>query len=342
MGTVLQDGTVMGGISVSASDDSIMYSIIIVNYNGGKLLLNCIKSVLHNTKHFELILVDNNSTDGSGELEVQLLPTTKLIRNPSNMGFSRANNIGVRIAKGEWIVLLNPDTIVTQGWIDKLTECATGTGAGIVGPKLLRFDRQTIDSAGHVFLFRSGDSFDRGAGVKDLGQYDKEKLVPSVCFAAAVIRRSVFGSVGFLDEKMALYFEDVDYCIRARISGWNILYCPLSVVYHVRGGVSSSSWPSTMQKHAVAYPLRIILKSYGLTSMIEYGGTRVLRELLSVAAGIKNRDILYSKMYLYSLLWNVLNLPVRERREVQSRRHTAEREIIRVADESTRTAQGEP
>src|SRR5437879_6375190 len=109
MGTVLQHGTVMGGISVSASDDSIMYSIIIVNYNGGKLLLNCIKSVLHNTKHFELILVDNNSTDGSGELAVQLLPSTKLIRNRSNIGFSRANNIGVRVAKGEWIVLLNPD-----------------------------------------------------------------------------------------------------------------------------------------------------------------------------------------------------------------------------------------
>ena len=340
MGTVLQDGTVMGGISVSASDDSIMYSIIIVNYNGGKLLLNCIKSVLHNTKHFELILVDNNSTDGSGELAVQLLPTAKLIRNRSNIGFSRANNIGVRVAKGEWIVLLNPDTIVTQGWIDKLTECATGTGAGIVGPKLLRFDRQTIDSAGHVFLFRSGDSFDRGAGVKDLGQYDKEKLVPSICFAAAVIRRSVFGSVGFLDEKMALYFEDVDYCLRAVVAGWEVAYCPRSLVYHMKGGVSPSRL-SPLQRRAIAYPLRIILKSYSRKNMLRVASRRMTRELMSVAAGIKNRDVQYVSLYLYSLVWNLTNFPLLERLRVQSARRTDESHLIHLSEESVRSAQGE-
>jgi GT2 family glycosyltransferase len=248
--------------------------------------------------------------------------------NERNLGFAKANNQGLRRARGDWIVLLNPDTVVTRDWLHRLVKCAGSLAEiGIVTPKLLRQDGRTIDSTGHVFDFRTGYSSDRGSGNPDVGQYEDEAFVPSCCFACAAIRREVFDRIGFLDEKMILYFEDVDYCIRARIAGWKVVYCPNSVVFHVRGGVSSRS-PTRWGKRAVAYRLRIMLKSYSAPNVVKYGTMRIIRDLVSMAAGIKNNDTDYFLTYLRSPVWNLLNLPSYERRLVQSTRKVPDDALI--------------
>jgi GT2 family glycosyltransferase len=296
------------------------YSIIIVNYNGGDLILKCLESVFQHTSNFELILVDNGSTDGSSRTASDHFPRIILLVNEGNLGFATANNLGVSKARGEWIVLLNPDTIVTHSWLETMVKSAeSSTEVGIVTPKLLRPDGRTIDSTGHVFNFRTGYSSDRGNGEPDVGQYDDEEEVPSCCFACAAIRRSVFDRIGSLDEKMILYFEDVDYCIRTRIAGWKVLYCPRSVVLHVRGGVSpkkSTPWG----KRAVAYRLRIMLKCYSARSVLKYATMRIVRDFVSMAAGIKNNDTDYFLTYFRSPTWNLMNLPCYERGLVQSTR----------------------
>jgi GT2 family glycosyltransferase len=255
-------------------------------------------------------------------------PEITLLKNEQNLGFAQANNQGLRKARGEWIVLLNPDTVVTHNWLDNLIRCAESSSkVGIITPKLLRPDGQTIDSTGHIFDFRTGYSSDRGNGETDVGQYDHEEEVPSCCFACAAIRREIFGEIGFLDEKMILYFEDVDYCIRARIAGWRVLYCPNSVVLHVRGGVSprlSTRWG----KRAVAYRLRIMLKCYSAPNAIKYGVMRIFRDFVSMAAGIKNNDTDYFLTYLRSPTWNLLNLPYYERKLVQLTRNVLDDALV--------------
>jgi GT2 family glycosyltransferase len=295
------------------------YSIIIVNFNGGTMLAKCLDSVFQHTADFELVLVDNNSTDQSSEEALVRFPTITLVKNARNVGFAKANNVGIMKAKGDWKVLLNPDTIVTSHWLVRLIECATSPRLGLVGPKLVRLDKRTIDSTGLMFNPKSGLSYDRGSGEADEKQFDRAEPVPCCSFACVAIRGEVIQTVGLLDERMVLYFDDIDYCIRARVAGWEVWYCPTSVVLHSRGGVTPKS-SIRLQRQAVAYRLRIMLKCYDRRNAIKYGLARIIRDVLSAMAGVKNNDVEYFLGYLRSPLWNLLNLPIQERRVVQSGR----------------------
>jgi GT2 family glycosyltransferase len=251
-----------------------------------------------------------------------------VIKSHENLGFAKASNIGIRRAIASWIVLLNPDTRVTTDWLDNLVKSAdSANGIGIVTPKLLRPDGRTLDSTGLLFDFKTGSSRDRGSGERDNGQYDNQEHVPSCCFACAAIRKQVIETTGLLDERMVLYFEDLDYCVRARVAGWNVLFTPSSVVVHERGGVTPRS-ASRAQKRAVAYRLRIMIKCYGTRNAIKYGMMRMIRDFVSSLAGVKNNDLEYFLGYLRSPIWNLLNLPVRERALVQSTRKVSDKELF--------------
>ncbi len=313
------------------------FSIIVVNYNGGTLLTECIESVYLNTRDFELIVVDNASKDGSEKKALERFPSTVLIKNPSNFGFARANNIGIRAARGDWIVLLNPDTVVTPSWLESLRSCAEKQPrTGLVQPKLLRPDHVTIDSTGHVLVFRTGYTWDRGSGELDRGQFDISEEVPSCCFGAAMINRDVFSDIGLLDEKMTLYFEDVDFSLRARIAGWRVMYCPQSVVYHYRGGVTPKLSP--MQRKAMAYRLRFMLKCYDVRNALRYGSERVIRDIVAMVAGVKNGDLRYFVGYFNSITFNIVNFPMSERLETQAKRRMPDSKIIQLADSTLRRA----
>lgn len=299
------------------------YSIIIVNYNGGTQVLKCLESVFQHTTDFELILVDNNSTDQSASQAKNRFPQIVMIKNDRNLGFAKANNVGLGSSRGYWIVLLNPDTVVTSGWLDNLALCGASSEIGIVGPKLVRLDGRTIDSAGLFFNAKTGLSYDRGAGMTDSGQFDTAEIVPCLSFACAAIKREVIDKIGALDGKMVLYFDDIDYCIRSRLAGWNVMYCPKSVVFHARGGVTPSSF-TRVQSRAVAYRLRIMLKCYSSRNAIKYGISRVARDIMSMAAGVKNDDFEYFLGYFRSPVWNLVNIPLAERRLVQATRRVSD------------------
>lgn len=310
------------------TESSPKHSIIIVNYNGGSQVLACLESVFQQTSNFELILVDNNSTDESAALSIRRFPQTILLRNERNLGFAAANNLGIRKARGDWIVLLNPDTIVTGKWLEELVKCGASSKIGIVGPKLLRLDRRTIDSAGLIFDFKTGLSYDRGSGEVDIRQFETVESVPCLSFACAAIKREVILATGPLDERMVLYFDDIDYCIRARITGWKVLYCPNALVLHARGGVTPKS-SKRLQRQAVAYRLRIMLKCYSRRNAIKYGLSRIGNDLISTVAGLKNNDFEYFRGFLRSPFWNLLNMPLAERRRVQSARKVSDEDLLR-------------
>ena len=295
-------------------------SVIIVNYNGGSKLLECVDSVFRFTSDFELILADNASTDNSLQLIEKRFPQVMIVRNSENLGFAGGNNVAIKRSKGRWIVLLNPDTKVTNKWLDNLLNRADlSSQIGIVAPKLLHMDGKTINSTGHVFDFRRGFARDRGSGETDEGQYEVAQEVASCCFACAAIKREVVNQIGLLDEKMIMYYEDVDFCIRARVAGWKVLYSPKSIVLHHGAGVTPTRRLRALLRRSTPYRLRIMLKSYNRVNALKYGTMSLLK---SMGAGAKNRDFQYFLSYARSPIWNLLHLPLAERRLVQLNRRT--------------------
>jgi GT2 family glycosyltransferase len=272
-------------------------------------------------------LVDNASTDQSALQAISRFPQTTLLKNERNLGFAAANNVGIKKARGRWIVLLNPDTILTRNWLEELVKCGASSKIGIVGPKLVRLDRRTIDSAGLSFNFKTGLSHDRGSNEPDSGQFDTVESVTCLSFACAAIKREVIAAIGLLDERMVLYFDDIDYCVRAQIAGWKVLFCPKGLVLHARGGATPKS-ATRVQRRAVAYRLRIMLKCYNRRNAIKYGLFRVANDMISAVAGLKNSDFEYFRGFLRSPFWNLLNMPVIERRLVQSTRRITDKDLF--------------
>jgi len=210
-----------------------LVSIIILNWNGLEHLKTCLPSVIGQTyKNIEIIVVDNGSTDGSIEY-VQSNDSIKLVCNSTNVGFSKGNNIGIQIASGKYIAVLNNDTELDLNWVSSLVEVAEGhPDAGMFACKILSYyDRNLIDCVGHL-IYPDGLSRGRGRGEIDKGQYNKieEVAFPSGC--AALYRKEMLEQVGLFDETFFIYVEDSDLGMRGRLTGWKCLYVPNAIVYH--------------------------------------------------------------------------------------------------------------
>jgi GT2 family glycosyltransferase len=209
-------------------------SIIIVNWNGIGCVRDCLRSVRRQTyAPFEVIVVDNGSTDGSREwLRANAANSFRLVEFDVNTGFGRGVNAGIRASAGEFIVLLNNDAWADERWLENLVAAAQDVGAGMVASKILFHDRRdVIDKAGHL-LYPDGLNRGRGAGETDTGQYDKdaETLFPDGC--AALYRRRMLEEIGLFDEQFFAYGDDAELGLRGRWRGWRCAYAPAARVYH--------------------------------------------------------------------------------------------------------------
>ena len=211
-----------------------LVSVIVLNYNAGKLLLNCIESVKKSTyKNLEIIVVDNISTDRSQETCKEKYPDIKLIQNNENFGYCEGNNIGIREAKGDYIIILNPDTIVESNWIKELISAYNKFGDGLYQPKILSLnEKQVLQSTGnmlHVFGF----GFAKDKGKKDEDIDEEIKKIGYASGTCLFTSRNVLDKVGLLDAFLFLYHDDLDLGWRASQIGINSYYVPKSKIYHV-------------------------------------------------------------------------------------------------------------
>lgn len=209
-------------------------SIIVVNWNGIGCIRDCLQSVLRQTyTPFELIVVDNGSTDGSREwLRANAANSFRLIEFDVNTGFGRGVNAGIRASAGEFFALLNNDASADERWLESLVAAARDIDTGMVASKILFYDRRdVIDKAGHL-LYPDGLNRGRGAGETDTGQYDKdvETLFPDGC--AALYRRQMLDDIGLFDEQFFAYGDDAEIGLRGRWRGWRCVYAPAARVYH--------------------------------------------------------------------------------------------------------------
>jgi GT2 family glycosyltransferase len=214
-----------------------MVSIIIPNWNGKKYLRDCLEAVHAQTyTDFEVLLVDNASSDPSIEFVKTFFPEIRVIPLSQNRGFSGAANAGIKGAKGEFIALLNNDAQADPQWLEELVKAIqTSPDIGFCASKIVIAPQGAkIDAAGDTYT-SFGVALKRGHALSK-NRYSRKELVFGACAAAALYRRSLFAEIGLFDEDFFCTYEDVDLSFRAQLSGYRCLFVPEAVVHHIGGG----------------------------------------------------------------------------------------------------------
>ena len=210
-----------------------LVSIIILNYNAGKLLLDCVESILKSDfKNYEIIVVDNNSKDESHLICKEKFEEIKLIENSQNFGFCEGNNIGAKNAKGEFIIIINPDTTVTPNWINEFLKANKENGDGIYQPKIISLeDKKTILSTGNmIHLFGFGFARDKGnLKTKNFENVEKITYSSGTCIFTT---KKLFEKIGMFDSFLFLYHDDLDLSWRASMQKIDSFYVPTITVFH--------------------------------------------------------------------------------------------------------------
>jgi GT2 family glycosyltransferase len=221
-------------------------TVIVINRNGRQFLAECLSALNQQTlpRHrYEMLFVDNASTDGSTAFVREQFPHVRVIDAGGNLGFTGANNLGIRLARGQHVVLLNHDTRVAPDWLEQLLAATEGERVGGAVSRLLFLnDPDRVNSTGLV-PYRDGRIGDR-----DLNRPAAEADPPTGevfggCGASLLLTRGLLDDMGGLDPALFMYYEDADLAWRSRLRGWRFIYARESVCYHVCGGASAPHSP---------------------------------------------------------------------------------------------------
>ena len=251
-------------------------SIIIVNYNGKELLQKCLDSLLKvNYDNFEIILVDNNSTDGSVEFITKNYPSLIIIKLDSNKGFAEPNNVAAKISKGKYLLFLNNDTVVTPNFISEMVKVMETDKKIAVCQSLLLKPDGSIDSSGDFID-------DLGVVYNSKTKIDEIREVSSARGASMLVRSDIFEKLDGFDQKFFVTFEDVDLCWRSWILGYRVLIIPTSIVYH-EGGITIKKIKSEIAFHGFKNQLAMKITNFepilAMRNMMLFFGIYGIREL---------------------------------------------------------------
>jgi GT2 family glycosyltransferase len=208
--------------------------VIIPNWNGRRFLPDCLGALRRQTyADFEVVLVDNASTDDSVAYARAHFPEVRVLVQPRNLGFSGGVNAGIRAGTSEIVVLLNNDTEAEPGWLAALVAALDAhPEAGMAASKLLLFGRRDVLHSAGDFYTAAGMPGNRGVWQRDDGQFDSETRVFGACGGAAAYRRALLNRIGLFDEDFGSYCEDVDLAFRAQLAGQGCVFVPAARVYH--------------------------------------------------------------------------------------------------------------
>lgn len=219
----------------------IRTTIIIPNYNGLQFMETCFKSLEKQTvKDFKVLVVDNGSSDGSVEwLKEHRIPSVFLTENT---GFTGAVNVGIRAADTPYVLLLNNDTAVEPHFVEAMERAMSRSEKifSASGKMIQMHHPDLMDDAGDMYSVL-GWAFQRGVG-RSSKKYNRPCRVFTACAAAAIYRRKVFEEIGLFDDMHFAYLEDIDVGYRAKLYGYDNIYCPEAVVYHVGSATSGSKY----------------------------------------------------------------------------------------------------
>ncbi len=309
-----------------------LVSIIIVNYNGKIYLEKCLSSITKSSyKKYEVILVDNKSSDSSIEFVEKNYPSVNVIKLDKNYGFAEPNNMGAKSAKGEFFLFLNNDTITTPNFITELVKAAKDDSEiGIFQSLLLKPD-DTIDSSGD-FIDMYGRAYSSREKVSEI------RPILSARGASMMIRKDVFWDLGGFDKNYFATFEDVDLGLRAWIWGYKVVLVPKSVVYHL-GGQTIQKIDSLISFHGVKNTLILRLTNFEITfamrSITVLFFVSVMRKLFGISV-IKDPEKISTlpsfKIIFSGMIWILKNLRYvkTKRKLVTSRRVRSTKELVKM------------
>ncbi|MBW2304759.1 MAG: glycosyltransferase family 2 protein [Deltaproteobacteria bacterium] len=325
----------MEGSNHTAGTGMKQLSVIIISYNTRDILKECLRRVMDYGRDLDMetIVVDNASTDGSPVMVRKTFPEVTLITSPKNLGFAAGNNLGLKRASGRFLLLLNSDAYLMPGVLQSTLQWMnTHPRCGILGVKLTGEDGSLQPSARRLpnplrkLLTISGAAA-RFPESRVLGETDhsaqrhaKTRETAWVPGAFFLIRREVVEDIGFLDERYFLYFEEIDFCLRARRAGWKIFYYPHARVIHLGGEsskrtnkpISRSGWQ--LIRYRLESEFRYYRKNFGCVYVLAAAGTEFLWHFLvwtrNRLNGIRRRE---KTDRAYFMMRAIVNTLIRDR-----------------------------
>lgn len=312
--------------------------IIVLNWNRKNDTVECIESLTGlSYPSYEIVLVDNGSTDGTVDYVAEHYPGVIVVNNEKNLGYAGGNNRGLREAanrNADYFLILNNDTVVDRNFLNEPVALAEkDSSVGLVQSKLLYYDDGTINTTGNI-CDHFGWAALRGRLESDLRQYDG--LTDAGFFYASgaclLVRRKLYEDLGgeLFDERLFAYHEDVDLSWEARLLGYKVTYCPGSVCYHKEGKTSGRFTPGTAY-WVYRNRLRVLLKNYSLANCVAMVSiATTLGFLTSIVTSTAKADPGYLVAYARGVGWNLLNLrdTLDRRRRIQSNRKIGDGEIM--------------
>lgn len=271
--------------------DNPKVSIVIVTWNSEKDIPDCLDSLtkLDYENIPSVFVVDSASTDKTVEIIKEKYPWVDLIESEENLYFGGGNNLGIATAmekdKSEYVAILNPDTKVEADWISKSVEAIQQSKrVGIVGPKIKFLGGENdglLNSAGMIF---DGfmQAYDRGFKSKDEGQFDHIEEAPAISGTAMLIDTKMIEEIGGFWEKLKMYIEDVEFCIRARKAGWKLVYTGETTVHHKYMQSTNANKQLNIEKTKMLNWVYIAFRHYPLFSKFA-----VLKEYILFKVGKK-------------------------------------------------------
>jgi len=287
-----------------------LVSLIVLTYNGRDDTLAFLESLrCTDYTNYELILVDNASSDGTVEEVRSRFPGMKVVENDENLGFAGGMNVGVRESRGKYVVMLNNDMIAAQKeWLSLLVDAAEADERiGIAIPMVLYYGTDKIESLGKAvpnFLTKITATTSLLAHKeKDRGQF---KEIVDIAAGNGLVRHDLFDRIGFLDEKMFIYFEETDFSYRARKSGYRIVCEPKSKIWH-KGSATIKEGSYFAVYHGYKNKIRFILKDYdGFSKIVALLFNAAYYPFLVVKYVLKGRLEL-SRAVIDGVAWNLRN-----------------------------------
>lgn len=319
-----------------------LISVSIVNYNGRKFLPDFFTSLFNQTyKNFEVIFIDNDSSDDSISYVKDNFPQVRVIENKDNSGYAEGNNIGFANSKGEYILVINNDTILKENLIENMLQAFEEIpNLGAVQPMVkLMNDREKLDACGS---FWTGTGFNYHYGIykkAELSLYNKSFPVYSVKGMCMMIPRYVIDKVGLFDPDFWCYFEETDFCHRLWLSGYECWYYPKTSIYHYMGGTSSNKPSSFIQFHSFKNRLCSYLKNLGPWEMIKVFPAYFFMNVAWSLAFLVRFDIDNFFVVYKAFWWNITHLPdtLKKRHYVQSKiRNVSDKEIFQKVRKNPR------
>lgn len=284
-----------------------LVSIIIVNYNGKDLIERCLSSVTNtNYPNYEIIVVDNNSTDDSITVIREKFPSCRVILLSDNMGFAIANNIGAKNAKGDYYVFLNNDTYVTPEWLHELVSVMESDNDIAISQSLLLNPDGSIDSSGD-FITKNGRTYSS----KRL-HFNGHRDILSARGASMMVRKDFYRRIGGFDEDYFISFEDVELGWKAWILGYRVIMVPTSVVLHYAGS-TTVKMNEMMVFNGLKNQLSLITTHFETTLAIKnilWIGSFLFLSLIKVLLGIgkyERRSVIQKRAAISGVYWYVRN-----------------------------------